>query len=106
MGNEDYAHIEQADKDKVVAECVSVEAWLAEKSAAQDKLAKHEDVVLTSADIKKKETELQILARSIMSKSKPKPKPPAPKREEPAEELKDEQMADTDLKKEELPAPM
>jgi len=104
--NEDYAHIEQADKDKVVAECASVEAWLAEKSAAQDKLAKHEDVVLASADIKKKETELQNLARSIMSKSKPKPKPPAPKREEPAEELKDEQMADTDLKKEELPAPM
>jgi len=97
--DEKYAHIEQAEKAKVLAECASVQQWLADKVAAQSKLAKHADAVLLTADIIKKATELTNFGKPILSK--PKPKPP-PKEEKKEEEKKPEEPAPA---KDDPPAP-
>jgi len=97
--DEKFAHIEQAEKDKVLAECKVVQQWLADKIAAQDKLAKHVDAVLLTAEIIKKATELTNFAKPILNK--PKPKPP-PKEEKKEEEKKPEEPKEA---KEEAPQP-
>merc|ERR1712054_550950 len=103
------AHIEATDKDKGVAECAAAEQWANDKCAAQEKLAKHEDPVLTCADIKKKETELTNFCKPIMSKPKPKP-PPAAKKEEPKDtpmdDKKEDEKKDEAAPKEEVPQAM
>ena len=40
---EKFSHIEQADKDKVLAECKAVSAWLEGKLAEQDSKAKTDE---------------------------------------------------------------
>ncbi len=76
-----------------------VQQWLADKIAAQDKLAKHVDAVLLTAEIIKKATELTNFAKPILNK--PKPKPP-PKEEKKEEEKKPEEPKEA---KEEAPQP-
>jgi heat shock protein 4 len=76
-----YAHIEAADKKKVVEEAQRALAWLQEKEALQAQVAKHEDPVLLSSDIRKKEDTLRRVAEPILTKP-----PPAPKKEEPKPE--------------------
>eukprot|EP00741_Cyanophora_paradoxa_P025458 tig00000382_g24576.t1 len=75
---EKYAHIEQADKDKVMNECNTVNSWLNEMIEKQSKLAKTDNPVLLSAEMIKKREALEKLATPIMNKPKPKPKPATP----------------------------
>ena len=57
--------IEEADKTL---------AWLQEKVELQKQVKKHEDPVLLSGDIKKKEDTLRRVADPILSKPPPAPK--------------------------------
>ncbi|KAK6914910.1 Heat shock protein 70 family [Dillenia turbinata] len=72
-----FDHIDVAEKQKVLNECVEAEAWLREKQQQQDTLAKYAAPVLLSADVRKKAQALDRFCRPIMTKPKP-AKPAAP----------------------------
>ncbi|KZV47883.1 heat shock 70 kDa protein 15-like [Dorcoceras hygrometricum] len=69
--NPKYDHIDLAEKQKVLNECVEAEAWLREKIQQQDSLPKHATPVLLSADVRRKAEALDRFCRPIMSKPKP-----------------------------------
>ncbi|KAE8662975.1 Heat shock 70 kDa protein 15 [Hibiscus syriacus] len=66
-----FDHIEIAEKQKVLNECVEAEAWLREKKQQQDQLPKYATPVLLSADVRKKAEALDRFCRPIMMKPKP-----------------------------------
>ncbi|XWS19014.1 hypothetical protein CRYUN_Cryun32bG0094800 [Craigia yunnanensis] len=73
-----FDHIELAEKQKVLNECVEAEAWLREKKQQQDQLPQYVTPVLLSADVRKKGEALDRFCRPIMMKPKPaKPESPA-----------------------------
>ncbi|XP_074331507.1 heat shock 70 kDa protein 14-like [Apium graveolens] len=72
-----FDHIELADKQKVLNECVEAEAWLREKKQQQDSLPKHSNPILLTADVRGKAEAADRLCRPIMTKPKPKPAKPA-----------------------------
>ena len=67
--------VEEADKTL---------AWLQEKVELQQQVKKHEDPVLLSGDIKKKEDTLRRVADPILSKPPPTPKVAPPFKRHPA----------------------
>ncbi|KAL8056176.1 hypothetical protein ABFX02_04G102700 [Erythranthe guttata] len=79
-----FDHIDLADKQKVLNECVEAEAWLREKKQQQDTLPKHATPVLLSADARKKAEALDRFCRPIMMKPKPAAKPATPEQPSPA----------------------
>lgn len=72
-----FDHIDVAEKEKVLKECVEAEAWLREKKQQQDSLPKHANPVLLSADVKRKTEALDRFCRPVMTKPKPAPAKPA-----------------------------
>ncbi|CAK7356663.1 unnamed protein product [Dovyalis caffra] len=66
-----FDHIDLAEKQKVLNECVEAEAWLREKKQQQDSLPKYATPVLLSADVRKKAEALDRFCRPIMTKPKP-----------------------------------
>ena len=60
---------------QVVDEANRALAWLAEKTQLQAQAAKHDDPVLLSSDVRKKEDTLKRVAEPILTK----PPPPLPK---------------------------
>ncbi|KAF5741688.1 hypothetical protein HS088_TW10G00692 [Tripterygium wilfordii] len=66
-----FDHIDLAEKQKVLNECVEAEAWLREKKQQQDTLPKHAAPVLLSADVRKKAEAVDRFCRPIMTKPKP-----------------------------------
>ncbi|KAA3455551.1 heat shock 70 kDa protein 15-like [Gossypium australe] len=66
-----FDHIELAEKQNVLNECVEAEAWLREKKQQQDQLPKYATPVLLSADVRKKAEALDRFCRPIMMKPKP-----------------------------------
>ncbi|CAA2982131.1 heat shock 70 kDa 15-like [Olea europaea subsp. europaea] len=79
-----FDHIDLAEKQKVLNECINAEAWLREKIQQQDTLPKYATPVLLSADIRKKAEALDRFCRPILTKPKPRPKPPTPESSSPA----------------------
>ncbi|KAL8537586.1 hypothetical protein ACS0TY_012634 [Phlomoides rotata] len=75
-----FDHIDLAEKQKVLNECVEAEAWLREKKQQQDSLPKYANPVLLSGDVKKKAEDLDRFCIPIMMK----PKPTKPVTTEPA----------------------
>ncbi|GER44161.1 heat shock protein 70 [Striga asiatica] len=74
-----FDHIDLAEKQKVLNECVEAEGWLREKKQHQDTLPKYATPVLLSGDIRKKAEALDRICRPIMTKPKPaKPATPEP----------------------------
>jgi heat shock protein 4 len=73
-----FDHIELAEKQKVLNECVEAEAWLREKQQQQDTLPKYATPALLSADVKSKAEALDKFCRPIMTKPKPAAKAEAP----------------------------
>ncbi|KAL0277979.1 UNVERIFIED_CONTAM: Heat shock protein 15, partial [Sesamum radiatum] len=57
-----FDHIDVAEKQKVLNECVEAEAWLREKKQHQDTLPKYATPVLLSADVRKKAEALDSFA--------------------------------------------
>lgn len=78
-----FDHIDLAEKQKVLIECVEAEAWLREKKQQQDALPKYATPVLLSADIRKKAEAIDRFCRPIMTKPKP-AKPAKPTTTEPS----------------------
>ncbi|KAL0441553.1 UNVERIFIED_CONTAM: Heat shock protein 14 [Sesamum radiatum] len=78
-----FDHIDVAEKQKVLNECVEAEAWLREKKQHQDTLPKYATPVLLSADVRKKAEALDRFCRPIMMKPKP-AKPATPEAPSPA----------------------
>ncbi|KAL8458191.1 hypothetical protein ACS0TY_035909 [Phlomoides rotata] len=88
-----FDHIDLAEKQKVMNECVEAEAWLREKKQHQDSLPKHAHPVLLSADVRKKVEALDRFCRPVMTKPKPAPKPAAPEPASPAPSAGDESQS-------------
>lgn len=59
---------------QVIDEAQRALAWLQEKEDLQQRVAKHEDPVLLSSDIRKKEDTLKRVAEPILTKPPPAPK--------------------------------
>ncbi|KAJ4851008.1 hypothetical protein Tsubulata_033572 [Turnera subulata] len=72
-----FDHIDLAEKQKVLTECVEAEAWLREKKQQQDALPKLATPVLLSADFRKKAEAVDRVCRPITTKPKPKPAKPS-----------------------------
>ncbi|XP_075503683.1 heat shock 70 kDa protein 14-like [Primulina tabacum] len=66
-----FDHIDIAEKQKVLNECMEAKAWLIEKRQHQDSLPKHVTPFLLSAEVRKKAEALDRFCRSIMTKPKP-----------------------------------
>ncbi|XP_073140139.1 heat shock 70 kDa protein 14-like isoform X1 [Henckelia pumila] len=66
-----FDHIDLAEKQKVLNECVVAEAWLREKIQHQDLLPKYVTPVLLSAEVRKKADALDRFCRPILMKPKP-----------------------------------
>eukprot|EP00164_Ancoracysta_twista_P001523 GFYU01002000.1.p2 GENE.GFYU01002000.1~~GFYU01002000.1.p2 ORF type:complete len:217 (-),score=91.83 GFYU01002000.1:240-890(-) len=77
---EKYAHITQEDRDKVLSECQTTEAWMRDMQAKCEALEKHANPPVTVQEIRSKGSALYTLCNPIMNK--PKPAPPKPKEEE------------------------
>ncbi|KAI4325286.1 hypothetical protein MLD38_030698 [Melastoma candidum] len=90
-----FDHIDLAEKQKVLNECVEAEAWLREKKQQQESLSKHATPVLLSSEVKKKAEAVDRICRPIMMKPKP-PKPATP--EVPPQAAPGEQSNDGDAK--------
>lgn len=71
----EYAHIDEAERNKVVERCATEQQWLDDMSARQLEKPKTADPILTSVEILKRRDELIYFAQPIMSKPKPKPQP-------------------------------
>ncbi|ELU42477.1 heat shock protein Hsp88 [Rhizoctonia solani AG-1 IA] len=69
----DFAHIDEAERNKVVERCATEQQWLDDKSARQLERPKTSDPILTSAEILKHRDELIYFATPILTKPKPKP---------------------------------
>jgi heat shock 70kDa protein 4 len=84
---EEYAHIDQAEKDKALS-CVEAAAlWLKAETAKQDAAALHVDPILTCAAINAKRVEVDAVCGPIEKTPKPAP-PPKVEVEEPKAEVK------------------
>ncbi|XP_057969054.1 heat shock 70 kDa protein 15-like [Malania oleifera] len=72
-----FDHIDMAEKQKVLTECVEAEVWIRDKKQHQDSLPKYATPILLSADVRRKAEALDRFCRPIMTKPKPaKPAPP------------------------------
>ncbi|KAI4331237.1 hypothetical protein MLD38_029441 [Melastoma candidum] len=90
-----FDHIDLAEKQKVLNECVEAEAWLREKKQQQESLPKHATPVLLLSEVKKKAESVDRVCRPIMMKPKP-TKPATP--EVPPQAAQGEQSNDGDAK--------
>lgn len=73
-----YDHIEQAEKDKIVALCQETETWADGIIAKQRPLAKTAPAVLQPHELVTKKEAIERLANPILAKPKPAPPAPAP----------------------------
>ncbi|CAM8949909.1 unnamed protein product [Rhodiola kirilowii] len=89
-----FEHIDLAEKQKVLNECLEAEAWLREKKQHQDALPKYATPILLSADVRKKAEALDRFCRPIMTKPKP-VKPVAPETPPPQENDESEPQSAT-----------
>ncbi|KAJ4782269.1 hypothetical protein LUZ62_066526 [Rhynchospora pubera] len=80
-----FDHIDQAEKQKVIKECIEADRWIREMMQHQDALPKHATPILFSADIRKKAETLDRFCKPIMTR--PKPPPPKQQTPPPTEEL-------------------
>jgi heat shock protein 4 len=72
-GEDKYSHIDDKDKQSVVEKVATVQKWLEDMVVKQSEKPKHQDPVLTVAEIGKKRDEVIYFATPILSKPKPKP---------------------------------
>lgn len=93
-GVEEYAHISDEDKNKLLKCAESTYMWLKEQQKKQAPLSKDQDPVLTCADLNTKLTELDKICRPIQNTPKPKPKVEEKKPEEkPGDKMEDTQTS-------------
>ena len=73
-----HAHLSADERGTLHKEASEALAWLGDKLALQAQLAKHDEPVLTAADIRKKAGALDRACKPIATKPAPKPAAPAP----------------------------
>lgn len=73
-GAEEYAHIGEEEKQKVVKCCEEAYMWLKTERGKQDGLSKEVDVALTCEELKKKLKEVEGVCEPVKKTPKPKPK--------------------------------
>ncbi|CDF36796.1 unnamed protein product [Chondrus crispus] len=94
-GAEEYAHIADEEKNKLLKCAESTYVWLKEQLKKQEPLAKDQDPILTCTDLNTKLTELDRVCRPIQNTPKPKPKVEEKKPEEKDVDMMEEASANT-----------
>ncbi|KAG8747153.1 adenyl-nucleotide exchange factor sse1 [Ceratobasidium sp. 414] len=69
----DYAHVDEAERNKIVERCATEQQWLDDMSARQLEKPKTSDPILTAAEVLRRRDELIYFSQPILSKPKPKP---------------------------------
>jgi heat shock protein 4 len=69
---ERYAHIDAADKEKIIEKCATIQKWLEDQAVRQSERPKNVDPVLTTAEVLKRKDEIIYFAVPLLSKPKPK----------------------------------
>ncbi|KAL1405990.1 adenyl-nucleotide exchange factor sse1 [Vanrija albida] len=95
-GEEKYAHIEAADKEKVIEKAANTLSWLENQLVRQSEKPKNVNPVITSDEINKRKDDVTFTCAAIMNKPKPRVKTESGT-QTPNEGAKDEKM-DTDDK--------
>jgi heat shock protein 4 len=90
----EYAHISEDDRAKVKGECDAAAAWLAEKKGYQDAMGKHEEPILTVAELVKKAETVERVCHAVMSQPAPKVEPPKKEEEDKMEDAVEEMPED------------
>lgn len=96
-GVEEYAHIADAEKEKLLKCVETASMWLKQEITKQQPLAKDVDPILTCQALTDKLSEIDGICRPIQNTPKPKPKEEE-KKEEPKEGKSDEKMEDAEPK--------
>jgi len=99
--DEKYDHIEDAEKKKVAKAATEIDQWLAQSLSKQDRVAKHDDPVLTVTALNDKLQELDSIGTPIITKPKPKPKEEPKKDETKKDETKKDETKKDETKKDE-----
>lgn len=86
---EKYGHIATEKLTKISEACSSLQTWLNDMAAKQEKVPKTDKPVLICADMEKKNQELANMANQILKEPKPAPPKEAKKDEEKKDEKKD-----------------
>jgi heat shock protein 4 len=68
----EYAHIDEAERNKVLERCATEQQWLDDMSARQLEKPKTSNPILTTAEILRRRDELIYFSQPILSKPKPK----------------------------------
>ncbi|EST05767.1 Heat shock protein 70 family [Kalmanozyma brasiliensis GHG001] len=107
-GDEQYSHISEDDKQKVIEKCATVAKWLDDGLYKQSEQPKNADPKIVSADMIKKKDEVIYFCHPIMSKVKPRvdtTQAPTPAKDDKKQEQKPT-TADADADKNDGPGEM
>lgn len=92
-GEEQYSHISDEDKQKVIEKCANTLSWLENQLARQAEKPKNVNPVVTSEEMNKRREDVQYTSASIMNRPKPRTKVETPGTQTPKEEKMDEDNA-------------
>ncbi|GMK56531.1 hypothetical protein CspeluHIS016_0303710 [Cutaneotrichosporon spelunceum] len=92
-GEEQYSHISDEDKQKVIEKCANTLSWLENQLARQSEKPKNVNPVVTSDEMDKRREDVQYTSASIMNRPKPRAKVETPGTQTPKEEKMDQDSA-------------
>ncbi|TYJ54821.1 hypothetical protein B9479_004492 [Cryptococcus floricola] len=99
--DEKYAHIEEAEKNKVIEKCANTQHWLENQLFRQSEKPKNVNPIITSAEINTKREDVVYSSNAILNKPKPKAKvetpAPEPQQEPKAEEQPEATVEEMDV---------
>lgn len=80
--DEQYDHIDDAERDKVRAACEDAEKWLKKQLDLQAETPDHKEPRVTVLDMQERQKQLSNICRPVLTKKRPAPKPKEEKKEE------------------------
>lgn len=92
-GEEQYSHISDEDKQKVIEKCANTLSWLENQLARQAEKPKNVNPVVTSDEMNKRREDVQYTSASIMNRPKPRAKVETPGTQTPKEDKMDQDPA-------------
>jgi heat shock protein 4 len=92
-GEEQYSHISDEDKQKVIEKCANTLSWLENQLARQSEKPKNVNPVVTSDEMNTRREDVQYTSASIMNRPKPRAKVETPGTQTPKDDKMDQDPA-------------
>ncbi|CAK9783188.1 putative heat shock protein [Cutaneotrichosporon oleaginosum] len=89
-GEEQYSHISDEDKQKVIEKCANTLSWLENQLARQAEKPKNVNPVVTSEEMNTRREDVQYTSASIMNRPKPRAKVETPGTQTPKDDKMDQ----------------